>query len=254
MTLREVIKMNRKPLLFNILAIGLLTIAVSFPLQIAWIYGHELFHADHLRAIWHKLPVNNLLTMAILMVTAWKIWHVQSGLVPWIAASCSVVAVNNFVVSAYASDWSQIQTTSATIIFAVAICAFVFTRAYELTMAPHLHWWRPALRHRVDAPVVLEFLGHHRFQAQLFDISTSGLFITGIHQQLVSSLAPVNEEMAIKIPYKNSFEAFRVKLVRKTDQRGHYPGGWGLCFVNLGFMQRMKLAMMVRSPQAAFIF
>lgn len=246
--------MNRKPTLFNILALGLVAVAISFPLQIAWIYGHDILHPDHLRAIWHKLTINNLMTMAILGVTAWKVWHVKSGLVPWIAASCSVVAVNNVIVAAYANDWTSIQTTSATIVFAVAICAFVFTRAYELTLAPQLHWWRPAKRHRVDAPVVIEFLGHHRFQAQLFDISTSGIFVTGIHQQLLASLAPVNEEMAVKIPYKNTFHAFKVKLVRKTERRGHYPGGWGLSFTGLDFWQRMKLSYMVRSSERAFTF
>lgn len=246
--------MNQKPILFNIIGIGLLAIAISFPLQIAWIYEHQLADANHLRAIWHKLTFNNLLTMGVLTVTAWKVWQVQTGLVPWILASCSLVTINNVIVSAYANDWSQIQTMIASVLFGVTAGTFIFTRSYELTLAPQLHWWRPAKRHRVDAPIVIEFLGQHRFQAQLFDLSTSGLFVTGMQQQLLASLAPVNEEIAVKIPFNNQFHAFRAKLVRKCEQRGHYPGGWGLTFTDLGVWQRLKLAFMVRSSKNAFTF
>ena len=246
--------MNSKPQIFNIFALSLVVVAVSFPIQIAYLYEYELLNGDHMMAIWHKLSLNNLMTMTVLSITAWKTWQVASNLTPWLLASCSIVALNNFIVSAYASDWSAVQTNVATSLFIVAVGAFVFTKAYEVTMAPHLHWLKPAKRHRIDAPVVIEFLGHHRFQAKLFDLSTSGMFITGVQQQLIASLAPVNEEMAIKIPYKNEFYGFRCKLVRKCDPRGNYPSGWGLTFTDLSLWQKMRLMWMVNSSQNAFTF
>lgn len=251
-TLLEGTKMHHKPLLFNILAIGLGLIALSFPLQIAWLYQHNLIEADHLRAIWFKLPINNLMTMVVLLITAWKVWHVKTGIVPWIAASCTMVAINNVMVASYAQDWSQLQTLAASTVFTVGLCTFVFTRAYELSLTPERHWWRPAKRRQITAPVMVEFLGQHRFQAQLFDLSQSGVFITDINKAMPASLAPINEEMAIRIPYHNSFHAFKVKLVRKTGQTGHYPEGWGLCFTQLGLWQRLKLAFMLRTSAAAF--
>src|SRR5690606_25762207 len=254
MTLPESINMYHKPQIFNFLALTLAAVAISFPIQIAYLYEYELLKGDHLVAIWHKLSMNNLMTMAILGVTAWKVSQVDQHLTPWLLASSAMVALNNFIVSAYASDWSVLQTNMATSLFIIAIGAFVFTKAYELTLAPHLHWWKPAKRHRIDAPVVIEFLGHHRFQAKLFDLSTSGAFVTGMQQQMLATLAPVNEEIAIKIPYKNEFYGFRCKLVRKCDSRGHYPSGWGLTFTDLSMWQRMRLMWMVNSSQKEFTF
>lgn len=246
--------MNNKPLVFNFYALSLVLIALSFPLQISWMYGHELTDANQLRAIWNKLSVTNLITMTIISYTAWKVWRVEKGLIPWIASSCAIVAANNVIVSAYASDWSGFETTSSTVGFSVLLSVFVFSKAYEHSLAPHLQWWRPAKRHKINAPVVIEFMDHHRFQAQLFDISTTGMFITGVEQQAVSTLAPVDEEMDIKIPFKNTFYAFRVKLVRKAEENGHYPGGWGLSFTHMNIWQKLKLSWMLQSPQAAFTF
>ncbi|MBH47768.1 MAG: hypothetical protein CME71_06320 [Halobacteriovorax sp.] len=246
--------MNKKPLIFNLLAITLLALAVSFPIQISLIYGHEMSDMVQLGAIWNKLPINNLLTMLLLSVTAWKIWKVETSIMPWLTASCIVVAANNFIVSSYASDWSQLQTTSSTIAFAILLGSFMFTKAYDHSLQPQMQWWKPAKRHRIDAPVVIEFMEHHRFQAQLFDMSSTGMFITGVQQQLISSLAPEQEEMAIKIPFKNQFHAFTVKLVRKTEQRGHYPGGWGLSFSHLNIWQRLKINWMLMNNRAAFTF
>ncbi len=244
--------MRQKPVLFNVLALGLLAIAASFPLQIAWLYQYEIFEPAHVGAIWNKLPANNILTMLILTVTAWKIWHVQPNLIVWITASCCAVAINNILVVLNSSDWNYVQTMAATVVFTLGICGFVFTHIYDLTMAPQKHWWRVAKRRTVSIPVQVEFLDHHRFQAQVFDMSASGVFLTDINKILPASMAPINEEMAIKIPYRNSFHAFRVKLVRKTPPNGKYPEGWGLTFTNLDLWQRIKLSMMMRTSHRAF--
>ena len=246
--------MSKKPLIFNLVALSLVALAVSFPIQISLIYGHQLNDMVQLGAIWNKLPINNILTMALLMITAWKVWRVETSIMPWLTASCVVVAFNNFIVSSYATDWSQLQTTSSTVAFAILLGSFVFTKAYDHSLQPQLQWWKPAKRHRIDAPVVVEFMENHRFQAQLFDMSTTGMFITGVQQNLISSLAPNEEEMAIKIPFKNQFHAFTVKLVRKTEQSGHYPGGWGLTFSHLNIWQRLKINWMLMNNRAAFTF
>src|SRR5690606_18704890 len=128
---------------------------------------------NHWNGIWNKLPLNNLLTMSILAVTAWKIWHVKSEIITWITASCCAVAINNILVVLNSSDWTYVQTMAATVVFTLGICGFVFTHAYDLSHSPQKHWWRAAKRRNINIPVTVEFLDHHRFQAQVFDMSAS---------------------------------------------------------------------------------
>ncbi len=254
MTSQGGIEMPTKPQLFNLTAIALFAIAFSFPLQIAQLYGYSITDPAHIFAIWNKLSINNIATILILTISAWKVWNVEKDITMWLVSSCIIVTMNNIIVSAYASDWSSFDTTLSSFCFIFALSTVMFSTTYEHAFEPELQWWRPARRHRIEAPIVIEFLDRHRFQAQMFDLSTSGLFITDVNQPIVSSMAPVNEEMAIKIPFKNQLHAFTAKLVRKTHKNGKYPGGWGLSFTHLNPWQRVKLAWMIHNPQTAFTF
>lgn len=254
MTLLGGIKMPTKPQLFNFTSIALALIAISFPLQIAGMYSYDLTQTNHLYAVWNKLSINNIATILILVISAWKVWNVEQDITRWLVASCIIVTLNNIIVSSYSPDWSHLHTTLSSFCFIFAMSTIMLSKTYEHAFAPEKQWWKPAKRHRIEAPVVIEFLDRHRFQAQMFDISTTGLFITDVNQPIIASMAPVNEEMAIRIPFKNHLHAFTVKLVRKTNENGKYPGGWGLSFTHLNPWQRIKLAWMIHNPQTAFTF
>ena len=156
-----------------------------------------------------------------------------------------LVALNNWVVSHFGTDYHETLTLTSTLLFSILCYGFFFTKGVEAINNPSIRWWLVPKRHLKNFPVWLESNKGNKILARVFDISKTGLFISSIEgNNWFTKYFSLGEVVSIKLATSSGLE-LRVdaEVVRKASQtRGNYPEGLGLQFKGLTFLEKLDLS------------
>src|SRR5665213_4610446 len=96
--------MRRRPMWFILLALAFFGVAISLPLQIMMIYGHGL---SEISAVFDKLTLLNWLVLCGTLICSGLVWRASPYLRYAVPLLIALVAINNFFVGYYATDFSM---------------------------------------------------------------------------------------------------------------------------------------------------
>lgn len=166
--------MRQRPKVFILTALTFIGIALSFPLQIAVLYGHG---PQDVLLILEKLTTFNWVSMGCLMLLASLAWNGSRWMYLGIPFTMTVIVWNNFLVGYWGYDYSLTTTFFSSLIFS-ALCLFPFLPAYATVIqSPKLRWWLVAPRKEIIIPVHISQGRNQLYQTKTRDISQTGAFI-----------------------------------------------------------------------------
>jgi hypothetical protein len=163
--------MKTRPWSFWLVASLCWLIAASFPLQIAWLYGHSPLEWPQILA---KLSLLNGFCMLALLSVGCLALNGSRLLYVAIPVCCAMVTYNNFVVGVWGYDYSPVLTYTSSVAFA-AFCGFIFLPSFSLALQkPELRWWLVAPRRNIHVPVLISLHRGSSFSSRTIDVSLSG--------------------------------------------------------------------------------
>ncbi len=226
--------MNSRPWPLTLISLCFIAIALSFPVQISYLYGHKIWQYE---LIYQKLSIMNLVSMGMLFISAYFSYFGSPKLLGILPLTVGVLAFNNYLVYSYGLDYSGISTTLATFgIFAFSLLVLQSSCIQALTN-PKIRWWLTSKRIEREIPLTLTNSKNDKIYAKTINISTTGLLIElpsnsenalNIEKGVFLNLLMIEEgEIATIIPLK-------VKVMRiATLDNGHTAIGVQIC-PNLG--------------------
>lgn len=232
--------MKFRPMTLTLMSLMYWGIAISFPLQIMWLYGYT---PSEVEGVVSKLTILNWAVMAAATLTG--MWIAQASPLALKAAPIviALVAINNYIVGSYAIDYSFETSALATILFAFAHVPLFLPRMRLVLNNPTQQWWRTASRQKIRLPILVGAAKHPQLLTETFDLSETGLFI------------PLTEKVRTRGQAFNPAEKLRLNfnlgalsqitcegvVVRKQGPRGQYPAGFGIQFTKMPVHQRRAL-------------
>lgn len=142
-----------------------------------------------------------------------------------------------------------ILTYSGTLLTLTAV--FSFDQVRHFFFYPVLRWWLTPARKKIRLHLSLRlFNGSQEVTARTFDVSEGGAFVPLNSTEFKDSLLrhlEANTRCLIRL----SLGQFKhldctAKIVRRTEERGEYPSGFGLQFLNLTNKQKSCLTQYLR--------
>ncbi len=166
--------MRKRPWTFVLTSLVFASIALSFPLQVAFLYGHGLQEAS---LVFQKLTPLNWSCMTCLAVLSAMAWNGTRWIYVGIPITMAVVVWNNFLVGYWGYDYSLATTFYSSLAFSI-LCLFPFLPDYAAVIQnPKLRWWMVAARKEIMIPVYITQGRGQQFQTKTRDISKTGAFI-----------------------------------------------------------------------------
>lgn len=223
----------RRPFTLIAVAAALIAVAISLPLQVMVLYGHGF---SELSQVFHKLTSLNYLTVAGCVLAGVLVYQASVFARFAVPALLFIVAVNNFFVGYFATDFSFLTASMATLVFGALLTPLYMGEVRELFLHPERRWWRSKARIALSLPV---FVGdsEHKVNGETYDISETGLFMRLSGEDLavdgtVNICLTLGELRQIRC---------NAKVVRRSPAKGSYPAGVGLQFTDLHWRQRREL-------------
>jgi hypothetical protein len=216
--------MPKRPLLFTLLALLYAVIAISLPIQVMIIYDHQLSEWPLILA---KLSWLNILVIMLSSVNVILSLNASHWLKYSLPFTIIIVGINNYFVSYYGNDFSVLETSMATIVFALIHTTLFFFKSSSILEHPSLRWWLVPRRHELQIPVWIEQNDGKGISFKTFDLSKTGAFIAStepfhhLKEGDQFNLAVRGEDMTYSV---------KAKIVRKSEPRGHYPRGFAIQF------------------------
>lgn len=246
--------MRSRPKELTYLAFILAGIALSFPLQIMWMFGDSPLDPA---AVFCKLtPLNwTVMTLAALL----------SGLVlnasPWVwfVSPAFVIATvwNHWLIAEVNGGAWAWMACLATLGVLATQSLLLRPEVFRVLMHPELRWWRTPGRARVLVEAKVCPVSGGELLSRTFDLSENGAFVA-----IDGSAWLTNHEGSFKKITLGSYCNLRLKLtqtssfsctaqvVRRAEARGNYPAGFGLRFVAVGATERKVLLGFLRQVRA----
>ncbi|MCB0378250.1 MAG: PilZ domain-containing protein [Bdellovibrionales bacterium] len=220
-----------RPKQFYIVAMMLTLIALSFPLQAMWLYGHGY---NEFSAIFNKISFLNWMVIGVLLVGAYL--HLKAS--PWLKGIAPVtiglVALNNYVVGHYGADYSMGQTVMATMSFSLLFVPLFMPSSRLVLADPKRRWWARAKRYHKRVSATLNPYVGEMVHSHTFDISKTGAFFCLEGASIEGDVPAIGERVRLHL-HVNSMKKIRVEavVVRIAEPDGRYPRGMGLKFVGI---------------------
>lgn len=223
--------MRRRPRLLLVMALIFLGIVISFPVQVALLYGHGLSEIPQIVA---KISLLNYLVALTLVGNIPLILRASQWL--WVSLPFTLVLVgwNNWVVATAGQDFSPLVTWLATLTFSL-LGGFMFVPSvWSLMREPKRRWWLQAQRKEVSLPITLKPVRGNPIAARTFDLSRTGAFIP-LDESFKGTGAVVAGDIVVINFSLGSLSRIscNARVVRRTEASGHYPEGLGLQFLEL---------------------
>lgn len=247
--------MKTRPKVFWKLALIMLTIAASFPVQVMMAYGYE---ASEFGAILTGLAPLNWLVILTAAVHAVMIYHAT----PWVMISATAflgaVFWNNWVVALTGLNYSTATAMLASIGAVASHLPLLRGDALRVLTNPKLRWWRTAPRRRASIHAVIRPVLGGELRTHTVDISTGGAFLS-----LENATSAPNEKVHLRnlkigtrCTVRLMIDHMHVlncgaEIVRHSGGMGSYPRGFALRFVCLDDGQRRILANCMNTEAAA---
>jgi hypothetical protein len=226
--------MLRRPFTLIAVAAALCMVAAAMPLQVMLLYGHGPGELDQ---VFHKLTALNWLVIAGCLITAPLVYRASIFAQLALPSLFAIVAANNFFVGYFATDYSPLSATLATLMFGGLLIPVYVGEVGELFSSPERQWWKSKERIRLSLPIFVGAADAVKYDGATWDISESGLFMP----MRVTSLE-VNRTVSICLTL-GELKQIRceAKVVRRSGAKGNYPAGVGLQFMNIDRRQRREL-------------
>jgi hypothetical protein len=245
--------MRQRPKEFVFLAMVLLLIAVSLPIQVMMLYQNSPFEISDTIS---KLAPLNWVVMILALVNAALVYSAS----PWVMLTAPlfimVVIWNNYLVADAALNFSPVTAVVAIMGTAALHGALLTEKARKILKNPTLRWWRSAPRKQISVRALVTPVMGGELQSMTFDISMGGAFISAASTGWKPSQSAPHQtiEVGSRCAIRLMLDQFRVvtcsaEVVRQTEPRGHYPGGFAVRFVNLDPQQRKILATYLKTVQ-----
>ncbi|MCC6138392.1 MAG: PilZ domain-containing protein [Bdellovibrionaceae bacterium] len=230
--------MTKKPIVFNLIPLILIAIAFSFYFQIAYLLDLKL--TSTYRILTH-ITLPNWVTMLLLTASAFTIYHGSRYAKVFMPLTVLAVVWNNYLVAAYANNFSLVQTLTPALFFPFLFLPFYSQVNQTLLSDRRQHWWETARRKAITAPVVVNPFVSNSFNSRSYDVSKSGLFLQ-LDQATWESLPKVGERVNLSITL-DTLRKVRCEavIVRLEEAKGNYPRGMGLHFTELSSDSRRTL-------------
>jgi hypothetical protein len=205
----------------------LLGAATSLPLQIMFLYAHDV---SEVPLALNKLSFTNWALMLLLPVLSFTSWKANRSFF-WLAPLGSMVVVlNNYFVASYGMDYAPEMVVMGGFLFgAFTLLPLLSIQFRSLLKNPNLRWWQPAPRMQSTKPVELYVGDHLVAETKSFDISKSGIFIESPDDWFYGLNNGTTVRLAIKDKSLNPI-IVSAQIVRSENAKGHYPCGMGLRF------------------------
>jgi hypothetical protein len=236
--------MKEKPIIFNFLWLFFTAIAISLPLQVAFLYEHDLTLLSEWQSVLMKLtPLNWIVALATL-VNAALCFTANPYIRYSIPASIVLVGINNFFVGSWGTDFSLLLTWIGTLAYAVMSYSYIYAHGLEAIENPQKQWWKIPKRMKRSYPVWIEWNGQRKLLAKTFDISKTGAFVSSMTQS--PSLFPddldIGEKVKVLIGTNQGELKIPATVIRREKiARGLYPSGLGLSFDQMALSQNFLL-------------
>lgn len=217
-----------RPKQFYIVALALVLLAVSFPVQVVYLYDHSFTEVDAIVSkisFLNWLVIGGLITLSYLHLKASKLLMVAAPLLIFL------VGLNNYVVGQFASDYSMGQTMAATSLFSLLFTPLFLPSSRLIFKDPTRRWWVRSKRyHKKISTTINPYVGD-MLHAYTFDISETGAFIS-FEDLPPEDMPKVGDHIRVSFNV-NSMRKIRCEaiVVRLAEPKGRYPQGLGLRFV-----------------------
>ncbi len=221
--------MIMRPKQFYFAAVALMLFAISFPLQVMVLYGH---HWSETQAIFSKITWLNWMVVASFCVGAYFYFQASRYIVFLAPIILALVALNNYLVGAFAGDYSVLQTTLGTLAVGLVFAPLAMPSSRVVLRDPKRRWWRRSKRHNKRVSATLNPYVGGMLHVQTFDISQSGAFVCLDAEQ--TEVPKVGDTVRISFNV-NPMKKIRCEavVVRIAEPHGHYPRGMGLKFTQI---------------------
>lgn len=226
--------MIRRPWSLTLFALAMLGIALAMPIQAAYLQNPEEFFL-HLSSL-------NWLVVVFCLASSWSILQAHRSFRFFVPVTLGLVTLNNWWVGSVGLDYDLETTGVATFGFLCVHGVLLEKRARQILRNPELKWWRRSPRKTLVVPIHLfPMAGRKVVQAQSFDISESGVFVQGLHEDQFGRLH-VGDRFKVLVALKEDYEvACSGQIVRKCPALGTYPQGIAIRFNDLGWKERRLL-------------
>lgn len=246
--------MRSRPRELTCLGIILAGIAISFPLQIIWIFGDSPLDPG---AILCKLTPLNWVVMSLSTLLSYLVLTASPWI--WLVSPAFVIATlwNHWLIAEVnGGAWAWIACLASLAVLATQALLFR-PEVMRVLTHPELRWWRTPGRERVSVEVNICPVSGGELQARSFDLSENGAFIS-----VDGAAWLTNHEGSFKKITLGSYCNLRFKLnqtssfsctaqiVRRAEARGDYPAGLGMRFVGVGAVERKVLHGFLRQVRA----
>ena len=217
-----------RPKQFYVVALLLMLIATSFPLQVVYIYGHSF---TEIGSIFNKISLLNWLVMGGVLALSYMHLKASKWLVVAAPLMILLVALNNYVVGHFSTDYSMAQTVMATSLFSLLFTPLFMPSSRLILKDPTRRWWTCSKRYHKKISTTLNPYVGDMIHAYTFDISETGAFIS-FEDLPAEELPKVGDHIRVSFNV-NSMKKIRCEavVVRLAEPRGRYPQGLGLKFV-----------------------
>lgn len=240
--------MPKLPNYFKILAFIYLSIVISLPFQIIFLYDHEI---TEIQQILNKINILNMF-MAVGIVLNLPLILKASKFLKWtVPLSIILVTWNNYVVGEFAMDFSASLTSSGSLLFASTNLGLLYSPYRQLLMNPSQRWWLRAARKEIQINVTIKPVRGNEIELKTFDLSKSGAFIPIQNWSQFKSQLEEGGIVQLKLHTNNSISKIvcPARIVRTSQAKGNYPSGVGLNFINIARDQQRIIERLLQSHQ-----
>lgn len=238
--------MIMRPKQFYIIALALIVIGISFPLQVMFLYGHDI---SEWASIMSKITTINWLVIGSIFLLSYLHLKASKWLVVAAPATIILVGVNNYIVGQFAGDYSMTQAMVASGGFSFLFLPLFMQSSKLVLKDPKRRWWVRSKRYNRKIPTTINPFVGDMVQAHTFDISETGAFVSfeGIPEE---DLPKVGERIRVSFTI-NSMKKIRCEavVVRQADAVGRYPQGVGLRFIDFDKLHMKSFQKILKSSE-----
>ena len=220
--------MRSKPFFFNIMALLLLALGFSFPLQI---YLLSTQTANEFQDLPSNLTLINYLCMIVFIAMSFFTYTTNRAALFFIPVGLGLVVYNNYMISSYGNDFSFVQATMASIVFGTISFFYLQPKILKCLTDPKYRWWAAKPRFLKSIPIKI-FHNGEIIRTSTFDISETGIFVKQDSGLLVNTVK-IGEVVSVHLGLGEHEVAIKAKLIRKSIPQGVYPAGAGFQFAPL---------------------
>ncbi len=193
--------MNKKPSYFTWITLFLLGVAISFPLQILYLFEYDF--KDIFLCFSHLSHINWLVIFSCLSVSIF-VWMVHKYINYFIAGLIFIVSVNNLIVGLTAVNYTWMEAIISEVVF-VGPLIFLFRNSFQkLIFNPALHYWKTPRRVSLQETVYID--EELNITSESVNVSSSGILIKISNNDLNSM---------------NLMERFKNPVLIKFTIKGH---------------------------------